>query len=84
MNELKLQSLILSQIILKENGLPTNDYVEQKIILASNLFNAINYSGNSTRDTFLLQNELNNVLGDADILVNYTQGLFSGYFRTKV
>lgn len=68
MNEIKLETLILSQMELQKQGISQSESVNNNIILASNLFLASECVSNSDSDNLTITNKLNSVLGNVNNL----------------
>jgi hypothetical protein len=78
-----IYQLRLKQVRCTQLGLPFN-INDDTIIYLSNLIHSYNFVGITDSQRIIIRNELNSIIQDTSYYTSFTQGLFNGYYNSRV
>lgn len=78
-----IYQLRLEQVRCIQLGLPFN-INDDTIIYLSNLIHSYNFFGITDSQRIIIRNELNSIIQDTSYYTSFTQGLFNGYYNSRV
>jgi len=78
-----IYQLRLEQVRCIQLGLPFN-INDDTIIYLSNLIHSYNFVGITDSQRIIINNEINSIIQDTSYYTSFTQGIFNGYYNSRV